>query len=68
MIRIAIDVNKAVELVITIPMLGLINDIVEVPKADPDPHKISVIINNTFFLFHYQFQVILIYSHDRFAV
>ena len=29
-------------------MLGLINDIVEVPIADPDPTKISVIINNTY--------------------
>ena len=41
MIRIAIDVNKAVELVNTIPMLGLINDIVEVPIADPDPQNFS---------------------------
>ena len=48
-IRIAVDVNKAVELVNTIPMLGLINDIVEVVKADPDPNNISVIINSIFF-------------------
>ena len=64
MIKIARDVNKAVEEVINIPMLGFINHIVEVEIADPDPIRISVIINNTFFLFklldsfynfHYQF-------------
>ena len=43
MIKIAQLVNKAVEEVNTIPMLGLINDIVEVLIADPDPIKISVI-------------------------
>ena len=32
-------------------MLGFINDIVDVEIGDPDPIKISVIINNTFFLF-----------------
>ena len=42
---------KAVEEVNTIPMLGFINDIVDVEKADSDPIKISVIYNNTFFLF-----------------
>ena len=50
-IKIAKDVNKAVQLVITIPMLGFKIDIVEVPVADSDPIKISVIKNNTFFLF-----------------
>ena len=64
MINIARDVNEAVEEVNTIPMLGFINDIVDVEIADPDPIKISVIFNNTFFLFkllyffyniHYQF-------------
>ena len=35
----------------TIPMLGFINDIVEVEIADPGPIKISVIDNNTFVLF-----------------
>ena len=50
-IKIAILVNKAVEEVNTIPILGFNNDIVEVPIADPDPTNISVIINNTFFLF-----------------
>ena len=50
-IRIAIDVKKAVELVNTKQMLGLINDIVEVPIVDPDPNKISVISKKTFFLF-----------------
>ena len=52
-IRIAIDVNKAVEPVNTIPILWLNNDVVEVPIADPDPNKFSVIINNTFFLFEF---------------
>ena len=51
MINIARDVNKAVEEVSTIPMLGFIKDIVEVPIADPDPTNFSVIINNFFFLF-----------------
>ena len=50
-IKIAILVNKAVELVKTIPMLGFNNDIVEVPIADPDPTNISVAFNITFFLF-----------------
>ena len=48
--KIAGDVNKAVEEVNTIPTLGFIKDIVEVPIADPDPTIISVIIN-IFFLF-----------------
>ena len=48
-VNIAIDVKKAVELVNTIPMLGFINHIVEVALADPDPNKISVIINSAFF-------------------
>ena len=52
MIKIARDVNKAVEVVITIPMLGFINDIVDVKIADPPPIKISPIINNIFFLFN----------------
>ena len=51
MIKKARDVNKAVEEVNTLPMLGFINEIVEVPIADPDPTNLSVIINNTFFLF-----------------
>ena len=50
-IKIAILVNKAVEEVNTILILGFDNDIVEVPIADPDPTNNSVIINNTFFLF-----------------
>ena len=49
-IKIARDVNKDVELVITIPMLGFINDIVEVPIANPDPIRISVINKKSFFL------------------
>ena len=49
MIKIARDVNKAVEKVNTIPMLGFINDIVDAEIAYPDPIKISVIINTIFF-------------------
>ena len=52
MIKIARDVNKAVEEVNTIPMLGFNKDIVEVPIADPEPTNISVIINKIFFLFN----------------
>ena len=51
MINIARDVNKAVEEVSNIPMLGFINDIVDFEIADPDPIRISVIIINIFFLF-----------------
>ena len=51
MIKIARDVNKNVEEVNTIPMLGFINDIVDVEIADLDPTTFSVIINITFFLF-----------------
>ena len=51
-ISLPIDVNRAVQLVITIPMLRFINGIVEEPLVDPDPMKVSVIINNTFFLFN----------------
>ena len=50
-IKIAIDGNKAEELVNTIPMLGFINDFVEEVIAEPAPNKISVIINKTLFLF-----------------
>ena len=50
-IKIAIDVNKAVELVNTIPIVGFINDIVEVVIVDPDPNYIPVIYENNFFLF-----------------
>ena len=45
------DVNRAELLVKTTHILGFINDIVEVPIADPDPIKISVISSNFFFLF-----------------
>ena len=51
MIKLARDVNKAVEEVNTIPMLGLNFDIADVEIADPDPTKISVININTFFLY-----------------
>ena len=51
MINIAVDVNRAVEVFKTIPMLGFLSDIVEVVIALPDPNKISVIINKTLFLY-----------------
>ena len=50
MIRIAIDVSKAEQLVIGIPILGLINKKVLDVIADPDPIKSSVKTNITFFL------------------
>ena len=50
-INIAIDVNKAVLDGIILPAPELINPIVELSIADPDPIKISVTINNIFFLF-----------------
>ena len=49
-INIAILVSKAVLLEIIIPAPGLIKPIVELPTADALPTRISVIINNTFFL------------------
>ena len=52
-IKIAILDNKAVEEVTTILMLALITDMVDVEIADPDPIKISVVINNTFSLFKF---------------
>ena len=52
-IKIAILVNKAVLDEITIPAPGLIRAIDELPTADPAPTRISVIINNTFFLFKF---------------
>ena len=63
-IKNAILSKKAVEEVNTLTMLGLINDIVEVLTADPDPIKFSVINKNIFFFLkdlytlydiHYQF-------------
>ena len=48
-IKLAILVNKAVELVKTTPILGFNNEIVEVPIADPDPTNILVTINKIFF-------------------
>ena len=50
-IKIAILVNKAVLDEITIRAPGLIKAIAELPAADLAPTNISVIINNTFFLF-----------------
>ena len=52
-IKIAILVNKAVLDEIIIPAPGLTNPIVEEPTAIPVPTSISVIINNTFFLFKF---------------
>ena len=43
------DVRRAVELVNTMPILGLIIDIVELVIADLNPNNISVMINKTFF-------------------
>ena len=51
MIKIAIEVNKAEQLAMGIPTDGLISEKVLDVIADPDPMRISVIINNTFFLF-----------------
>ena len=48
-IKIAIDVNKAVELVNTLPIVGFINDIVEVVIVDPDPNYIPVIYKSTLY-------------------
>ena len=50
-IKIAIDVSRALELVDTIPMLEIIIDIAEVVLSDPDPNNNSVTLNNNFFLF-----------------
>ena len=43
-------VNKTVEEVSTIPTLRFIKDIAEVETADPDPIKISEVINNIIFI------------------
>ena len=51
--EIAILVKKAVELINTIPILGLIKNMVELPFADPNPIKISVVIDNTFLSFKF---------------
>ena len=50
-IKIAIDVNEFVELVVTIPMLALIITILVVTIVNLDPIKNSVIIDYIFFLF-----------------
>ena len=60
-IKIAILVNRAVKEVNTIPMLGLTNDMVDVEIEDPDATKVSVIINNAFFLFKFLY-LFLYYS------
>ena len=48
-IKIAVDVRRAAELVITMPILRLNIDIAEEVIADPDPNNISVIIIIIFF-------------------
>ena len=50
-INLAILVSKAVLLERIIPARGLIKLIVELPTVETLPTRISVIINNTFFLF-----------------
>ena len=51
-IKIAIYAGRARKLIITIPMLGFINDMVDITIADPDPIENSVTIKNFFFLFN----------------
>ena len=46
------DVNRAVLLETTMPTLGFIKPIVELPTAEALPISTSVIINNTFVLFN----------------
>ena len=51
-IKIAIDVNRAVELDIITPALGFeIANVLE-PIVEADPIKTSVVINNNVFLFN----------------
>ena len=50
-IKIAIDVNKAVLDEIILPAPGLIKPIADELTVEAPPTRISVIINNTFFLF-----------------
>ena len=52
-IKTAMLVNRAVLDEMIIPTPGFIKAIVELPIADPEPIKISVIIDNTFFLFKF---------------
>ena len=51
MIKIAIEANRAALDDITIPALGLIIDRVELVIIKSDPIKISLMIDNTLFLF-----------------
>ena len=51
-INIAVDVNRAVLLEITMPTEGVIKPIVELPTAELVPTSISVMINNIFFIFN----------------
>ena len=50
-IKIAIEVIKAEQLAMGIPIDGLISEKVLDVIADEDPMRSSVTINNTFFLF-----------------
>ena len=52
-IKIPRDVNKAVEEVSTKPMLGFINDLVDVEIADRDPINNSVMITNFCLLYKF---------------
>ena len=61
MISIARDVNKPVEEVNTIPMLGFIIDIVLVEIALPDPISISVKL--IIFSFHSNFYIFFHSDH-----
>ena len=62
-IKLAKEVDRAVQLVNTTPMLGLNNDIEEVVFADPYATKNSVVFNVTFlfkllyfsYIIHYQY-------------
>ena len=51
-VKIAMLVNKAVLLKILLHAPGLNKPIVEQPKAEPPPTRISVINNEIFFLFN----------------
>ena len=61
-VKIALDVKRAVELVNATPLLGISIDNVEVVTADPDPNKISLLNNITFFLF------IFLYFFTKFLI
>ena len=53
MVKIANEVNKVEQLAMKIPTDGLIDEKVLDVAADPDPIKISVIFNKTFFYLNF---------------